>query len=57
MCYRHFFGSLMEKRNGWYFSALGEVTEGARRATGVTSPRAEKYHPFLFSIRLPKKCL
>jgi len=35
----------------------GGVTEGARRATGVTPPRVKKYHPFLFSIRLLKKCL
>jgi len=29
----------------------GEVTEGARKTTGVTPPRAKKYHPFLFPIR------
>jgi len=31
--------------------------EGARRATGITPPRGEKYHPFLFPVRLLKKYL
>ena len=49
MYYRYFFDGLMGKKKEWFFSTAGGVTEGARRATGVTPPTTT--HPWAVHLK------
>jgi len=49
MYYRYFFDGLMGKEKEWFFSTAGGVTEGARRATGVTPPTTT--HPWAVHLK------